>query len=56
MAITAIIIYTYYESGRCKTAVEESLNDRMVIEPYEVRRRREERTQRGSNVEKDKIE
>ena len=36
LALTAVIIYTYYESGRSKTAVEEGLNNRMIIEPYEV--------------------
>ena len=34
--MTAAIIYTYYESGRSKTAVEEGLNNRMIIEPYEI--------------------
>lgn len=36
LAVTAAILYTYYESGRSKTAVEDKLNDLMVIEPYEV--------------------
>jgi hypothetical protein len=36
LALTAAIIYTYYESGRSKTIVEEGLNNRMTIEPYEV--------------------
>ena len=36
LALTAAIIYTYYESGRSKTNVEEGLNNRMIIEPYEV--------------------
>ena len=36
MALTAVIIYTYYESGKSKTAVEDGLNEQMVIEPYEV--------------------
>jgi hypothetical protein len=36
LALTAAIIYKYYESGRSKTNVEEGLNNRMVIEPYEV--------------------
>lgn len=36
LALTAVIIYTYYESGRSKTAVEDGLNEQMVIEPYEV--------------------
>ena len=37
LALTGIIIYTYYESGKSKTSVEEGLNGRMVVEPYEVR-------------------
>lgn len=36
LALTAVIIYTYYESGKSKTAVEDGLNEQMVIEPYEV--------------------
>ena len=36
LALTAVIIYTYYESGRSKTAIEEGLNNRMIIEPYEI--------------------
>ena len=36
IALTAAILYTYYESGRSKTSVEDRLNDQMVIEPYEV--------------------
>lgn len=36
IALTAAILYTYYESGRSKTSVEDKLNDQMVIEPYEV--------------------
>lgn len=36
LAFTALIIWTYYESGKSKTSVEEKLNNKMTIEPYEV--------------------